>query len=138
MRYIIYMLVFITLLACHNAKKATDKNTTIPISVNNVKSMEVDTNYRFSVSFISIGAGIDRKAKQEYDQFIVDFDQKNNVKLNYEVTSWGREGEVDYCFKLTELNKVQKDQFVAKSKETIKSSTLIRFRENMPCKEKRK
>lgn len=71
-----------------------------------------DTIYRLSVSFISIGAGIDRKAKPQYSKYIIEFAQKNKIKLNCEIVNWGREGEVDYCFELTELDEKQQELFL--------------------------
>lgn len=125
----------VTLFACNSTKNVTDKKTTTSKTQNTITT---DTNYRFSVSFISIGAGIDKKAKQKYDQYITEYEQKNKVQLNYETTNWGREGEVDYCFKLTELDKKKQELFIIETKEILKTSSLVRYKENMICRQKKK
>ncbi|MEX2364687.1 MAG: hypothetical protein WD597_13735 [Balneolaceae bacterium] len=136
MKTLIYLLAIVALaVSCNSTKNATDKNTTVSTAQN---TNMPDTIYRLSVSFISIGAGTDKKAKQQYDQYIIQYEQKNKIKLNYEIVNWGREGEIDYCFKLSELNKNQQDQFVTETKEILKSSSLVRFKENTTCRQKRK
>lgn len=113
------------LLSCHSNKQSTENNTP-----------PVDATSRFSVSFISIGAGTDGKAKDQFEQFMTAFEQKNNVKLKYEKINWGREGEVDYCFDLTGLDAKKRTQFVAETKELLQSSTLVQYKENEPCLQK--
>ena len=135
MKTLIYLFAIVALASCNSTKNATDKNTALSTSQN---INTPDTIYRLSVSFISIGAGTDKKAKQQYDQYIIQYKQKNKIKLNYEIVNWGREGEIDYCFKLSELNKNQQDLFVTETKETLKSSSLVRFKENTTCRQKRK
>lgn len=132
MKNLIFLITIITLFACNSAKKVTDKTTTTQ------NTITTDTNYRFSVSFISIGGGTDKKAKQQYDHYITEYEQKNKVKLNYETTNWGREGEVDYCFKLVELDKKKQELFITETKEILKSSSLVRYKENMTCRQKKK
>lgn len=129
MKNLIYFSAVISILACNSTKKATAKNLT-PSTSNNINA--IDTLYRLSVSFISIGAGTDKKARQDYDQYLIQFEQKNKIKLSYEITPWGREGEKDYCFKLNELNKKQQEVFIAETKEVLKNSTLVRYKENQP------
>lgn len=135
MKNFIFLIAVTTLFACNSNKKVTDKKITTSATQSKITT---DTNYRFSVSFISIGAGTDKKAKQQYDQYIAEYEQKNKVKLNYETTNWGREGEVDYCFKLEELDKKMQELFVAETKEILKSSSLVRYQENMTCHQKKK
>ena len=129
MKNLIYFSAVISILACNSTKKATAKNLTSSTS-NNINA--IDTLYRLSVSFISIGAGTDKKARQDYDQYLTQYEQKNKIKLSYKITPWGREGEKDYCFKLNELNKKQQEVFIAETKEVLKNSTLVRYKENQP------
>ncbi len=135
MKNLFFLIAIITLFACNSTKKLTNKNTTTSTTQSTITT---DTNYRFSVSFISIGAGTDKKAKQQYIQYITEYEQKNKVKLNYETTNWGREGEVDYCFKLTELDKKKQELFIIETKEILKSSSLVRYKENATCRHKKK
>lgn len=135
MKNLFFLIAITTLFACNSNKKVTETKTTTSTTQN---AISTDTNYRFSVSFISIGAGTDKKAKQQYDQYIVEYEQKNKVKLNYETTNWGREGEVDYCFKLEELDDKKQENFIIETKEILKSSLLVRYKENMTCHQKKK
>jgi hypothetical protein len=49
------------------------------------------------VSFISIGSGIDFKAFEGFEKGMKDFEKQNNCSLSFQVKTWGREGERDYC-----------------------------------------
>ncbi len=94
-------------------------------------------NYRLTVSFISIGGGIDGKAKAKYDNFVLEFAKKNNVKLPHETVTWGREGEVDYCFKLTELDQNKQAEFVKESTGLLTGNKRVIFKEKTTCRAKR-
>lgn len=122
MKYVIFLIAAITLSNCHGNKHGT--------------THPADPNDRFSVSFISIGAGTDGSAKEKFDQFITEYKQENKVELKYETINWGREGEVDYCFDLTSLDKKKQELFIAETKEILKTSTLVRYKENEPCQQK--
>jgi hypothetical protein len=118
-------------IACNSTKKTTDNN--------NAKSNVLpDSIYRFNVSFISIGSGTDSKAKQQFNEFITQFNNNNKVTIKPEIVSWGREGETDYCIKLSDLNNELQNKFIADTKELLKTSKLIRYKENSACRQKRK
>ena len=129
----LFIAIFFTLfISCHGSKKTTGNQA--------VKQEEtaVQDIYRFHVSFISMGSGTDFKAKQAYLEFIRSFEEKNKIKIMYEVAHWGREGESDFCFRLSELGKDGQIQFIADSKAYLKTSKLVRIAENSPCKKERK
>lgn len=132
MKTLIFLITIITLFSCNSNRKVTDEDLT------QKNTIAADSNYRFSVSFISIGAGTDKKAKQQYDKYIIEYEKKNKVNVNYEVISWGREGEIDYCFKLTELDKKKQELFITETKEILKGSSLVRYKENAPCRQRKK
>jgi hypothetical protein len=96
------------------------------------------TTYRMTVSFISIGAGIDHKGLAAWDKFVAGYEAKNKVTLAHETVSWGREGEVDYCYKLAELKDPKKTDFVNQCKAQVKGNNLIQLKENANCRVKRK
>lgn len=93
--------------------------------------------YRFNVSFFSIGSGIDGKARRHYLDFIKEYEAKNNVKIAFEVAKWGKEGETDYCFKLSELKTEQQSDFISDSKELLTNAKNVRYSENTACKNQR-
>ncbi len=123
-------LSFVLFFACSSSKKPIENKSKKDV----LQSFLPDSIYRFNVSFISIGSGIDHKAKEQFVQFIQQFDEKNNVKINKEITHWGREGETDYCLKLNELNKQQQEQFIKETKALLKNSTRVRYNENSICR----
>ena len=51
-----------------------------------------------------------------------------------ETVKWGREGETDYCVKLSQLNSDEQAKFISSIKEIIKTSKLVRYSENTTCK----
>lgn len=106
-----------------------------PIDPNNSESdgvVQAET-YRFHVSFYSIGQGIDNEMKQKF----VDWLKSYPVVVAYEETPWGREGEVDFCFKLAELSAGDQLEFIKKAKDLLISSSLVHINENVPCSHKK-
>jgi hypothetical protein len=134
MRKIIFLFIAIPLInfaltSCDPAKRIAKKKAKIAI-------INSDLVSRLSVSFISIGSGTDSEAKQKFEKFLSDYEAKNKTKLTYETVKWGREGEVDYCFKLEELKAKQQEKFIKELKDVLKDSKLVRYTENMPCKKR--
>lgn len=139
---ILFTLAILLLVGCKNPKISTNnqkiKNTTgILTEENHLESGSITDIYKFSISFISIGGGINESLKDKYDQFIHDFSTKSTVKLDYEVIHWGKEGETDYCFKLSELTPKEQDQFMSDSRLILKESNLVNIEENVPCRHKK-
>ena len=130
MQNIFFFLAIIVLIACNNTKKVTESKAQHQATEN---TLLPDSMYRFTVSFISIGSGTDKKAAQQFSQFIEQFNSKKNTQINSEITRWGKEGEIDYCLKLTELSKQQQDKFISETKELLATSKLIRYYENTIC-----
>lgn len=118
------------LLSCNSTKTTTQNNTQ--------NNEQTSSNlYRFNVSFISIGSGTDGQARKQFLGFIKVYETKSNIKISMEVANWGREGETDYCLKLSELKSNEQDKFIADTKELLKNSKLVRYSENTICKNKR-
>lgn len=87
-------------------------------------------NFRLSVSFYSIGTGTDQAAREKFDKFIAEY----TPKVTAQSKRWGREGEIDYCFRLAELTPQQQADFVKKAREVLASSKLVHVNENAPCR----
>jgi hypothetical protein len=123
---------------CKGSKKTASTQTVVKNeSQNTANNQASDPNkkvYRFTISFISKGAGIDFQIKQKYDAFITDFETRNNIKVALSKAPWGREGEVDYCFDLAELNKEMIDKFINESKALLSASQRINTGENTNCR----
>jgi hypothetical protein len=131
MKTFIAPLLLLFAIACTNAKKSTP-------SIPSDSVIAQDSLYRFSVSFFSIGGGIDHKAKKQFTEFIIQFNSNNKPVIEPEVVAWGREGETDYCFKLSEVNAVQQIKFIEETKELLKSSKNVRYNENCKCRKKQR
>lgn len=89
-----------------------------------------DNKYRYIVSFYSIGTGVNGAAIQQLEGFIKQFETKNKVSVPYVPVRWGREGEVDYCFKLNGMTAVQQVSFIKESQELLKGAEHINYKEN--------
>lgn len=92
-----------------------------------------ETVYRLIISFISIGEGTDGEARKMMDNVLGIWAEHNQVTLKYDTFPWGREGEVDFCFRLSELNTELQDAFVSEMKEVMKGRNLIQITENQKC-----
>jgi hypothetical protein len=85
--------------------------------------------YRLVVSFYSTAGGIDTKVNGEFEKFLSSYPKKTA----YEPTHWGREGEVDYCLKLSELSTTEQSDFIKKAKDVLNKSTIVHINENAGC-----
>jgi len=125
---IIILAICLIICAC----KSTKETANLPDKEVAFKEVNED-NYRLVVSFFSPGNGIDHKMKREYLEFISNY----KAEISYEQTSWGREGEVDFCFSLKGLSKKEQEEYVRKSKELLSKSNRVHLYENVPCRHKR-
>lgn len=88
---------------------------------------------RLVVSFYSICCGIDHKAKEDLDKFIKLYEKSRGKQLKKAAVRWGREGEIDYCLKLSELSPREQKKFIAKVRTLLKRSKLVHINENVTC-----
>lgn len=133
MKMIVIPVAAILICACSSVKKTDDQaGSENRSSVSS--SLLPDSVYRFTVSFISIGSGIDHQAREEFMVFIKQFSEQNSVTIRTEKSSWGREGESDYCMKLEELTSEQQEKFITATKDILKNSKRVRYRENSTCR----
>ena len=89
--------------------------------------------YALVVSFFSPGNGTDREAYERLLGLIA----KSPKKLAYATGHWGKEGEHDACFELTELSATEKTAFVASVKKEMAASTRVNVESNAVCKNTR-
>ncbi len=116
---------------------ATTPETSPSAMENTMKTMPADSNYRFIVSFISIGEGTDPKAREMMDRILNSWNAKTGKTIDMETTPWGREGEVDFCFPLTELDASEQAAFIDEFKAVFEGKSLVQLSENQPCRHKR-
>jgi hypothetical protein len=92
----------------------------------NVFSQTNNGDCRLLLNFKSIGSGIDSKTQGE----LVKLSESNGLK--YETKNWGREGEIKYCFTLSELSKRKQKKFIKKVKKLLVTSQYVDLQENTP------
>lgn len=126
MKTSIFFLMICSLVACKSLKNTTISDT----SSSSDQAKDADANFQFIVSFISIGAGIDKTAKKQFEQLMTEFENTNKLKLNVVIKKWGREGELKYCFVLKDLDRELQEIFISKTKNTLNQSSLIRYHYN--------
>lgn len=88
-----------------------------------------------SVSFYSIAYGINHSAETALKNLISTFENEESVQLSVNSVRWGREGEIDYCFDLSNLSESQRENFISRTTELLTNSELVRIMQNEPCKE---
>jgi hypothetical protein len=158
-KYIRLLLLFLLLAITFNAdarrKKRKKKNapvekTVAPVQVNKVDSSafknakantQITTNSKpqeeiklaqLVVSFASMGAGIDAKARQQFLEHLTWFNTKHNIELMYDKKNWGREGEVDYCFYGN--NGILIPMLYKELSEKLAGAKKVFIKQNFPCK----
>ncbi len=96
-----------------------------------------DNIYSMVVSFFSRGSGIDFKIAREFDSYIKKFEADNSDNFIYEIVTWGREGEVDYCIQFPSLNKEKAKTFVNNCNEILSRTEMAHIKLDAECKRKR-
>jgi hypothetical protein len=89
--------------------------------------------YRFIVSMYSIGEGTDLEAANAMQAYLTEYRARTGLKLPVFAVPWGREGEVDFCFTLDELNPSAQKEFIAGLKQKLEFSNLVQYAENERC-----
>lgn len=97
------------------------------------EAVVADTNVaRLVVSFISKGEGIDNTTKEEFEKWLA-----MREKFVYETTIWGREGEVNFCFRMTNVSTREQDIFIKDVRTFMTDKELVLVSEYAKC-DKRK
>lgn len=116
MKYLVFLIsIMVITLSCKTSKQT-------------VSNHKVDT---LVVQFTSWSKGIDYKMKEKFDAFIND----NYSQLIYEVNSYGREGEKEYCISSSGLSIQEFEQFVSSAKELLSESERVNVKENTNCRD---
>lgn len=78
-----------------------------------------------TVSFISIGSGIDYKAENRFLDFVNSFQQKYHLEMLYRLSRWGKEGETDYIFNMKKLSTKQKKELKDSLTKLFEGNALV-------------
>jgi hypothetical protein len=118
------------------ATAVTEQKTIAPVSP--VTDSVTADIYRLVVSFYSIGEGTERNQIQLFEKFISDYRMKMHNAIAFEKSYWGREGEVNYCLKLTEFPVPEQPKFIDEVKKLLQDAKHVHFSENTGCSRKRR
>jgi hypothetical protein len=117
-------------ISCKSKKESTSSSAATasaspePAATNESKPVV----YRLIVSFISKGAGTDSQKRTAF----LDYIAKHPKKPAYKEMRWGREGEADYGFMLTELDaKKELTGFIEDVKKIADGSDMMVVTENV-------
>ena len=139
---LIISIALTTFFSCKNSKQTAQANPTPAVAIMTAPASDAekelpDSVYRVIVSFISIGEGTDAKAKEQLDELVNNHQRDFGMPLASEEFRWGREGEVDYCFKMKDDNSKAKDSFVRELRAKFAGNKLVQIEENAVCRHKR-
>ncbi len=134
----IHLILFALLItaACNSAKtNATGKNltNTLPAMSDTTAITSLDT-LPLIVQFYSIGEGINNESKVVMDVFITQQQKKYNTSISYQKVAWGREGEFDSCFRLSNLSSENRKSFISELKNLFNEKSLVHIYENQTCR----
>lgn len=122
--------------ACRSGKSnATDtKLTTTLTGMSDTTTITKADTLPLIVQFYSIGEGINSESKVVMDVFLAQQEKKYNTTISYQTFAWGREGEFDCCFRLANLNKQQRKDFISELKKQFNDKSLVHVSEDLTCR----
>lgn len=126
-------LISLACISCKSKKEAV--KTTENTASATTNTVDTPITYRLIVSFISKGAGTDSEKRTAFLAYV----DGHKLKPAYKTVRWGREGETDYCFDLSELT-AKKDLigFIEEVKKIGAGSDMMNISENAECTHIRK
>ncbi|MDF2449639.1 MAG: hypothetical protein K0R26_2143 [Bacteroidota bacterium] len=120
-------LLSLSCLSCKAKKEAVKNTPSEPAASNLAPSSDTSNTYALIVSFKSQGAGIPTEQRADLLKYV----ENHPKKPAYAMVLWGREGETDYCFKLSEMTgEKEKNQFLTDIKKMMKGNYLVEIAEN--------
>ena len=124
--FFLISLISFVCISC-KAKKETTKTTEVSQVTETKQAPDTLMTYRLIVSFISKGAGLDRTKQTALLAYV----ESHPKKPAYKTVLWGREGETDYCFSLSELQtKAEMNSFLENVKKIAAGSDMMQLSEN--------
>jgi hypothetical protein len=152
-KILVTVLVLSSLLACKKPPMARTANTrslgkvdptarpysTLPAGMSTQASGAVqEKTYRYIVSFFSVASGPDRESMTAFEKFVSTYATDHKIAIEAEKISWGREGEMDYCYSLNSMTNDDQVAFIAAAKSQLNTAKQVNTFENEPCKHQKR
>src|SRR5262245_44946950 len=103
MRVILFLILIATLsFGCKPKQKVAAAPPPPPATSDEMAAKQEAYN-NMVISFYSKGEGVNAKAVEAIENFLVEYASKIKRTIPYTKTRWGREGEVDFCVSLAGL-----------------------------------
>ncbi|MFM7217282.1 MAG: hypothetical protein ACKO7B_10095 [Flavobacteriales bacterium] len=99
---------------------------------------QTTATYRFIVSFFSTASGPDRESMTNFENWFSTYLNDKKLTADMDKISWGREGEMDLCFKLNGWSEQDQTAFVNAAKEQLKNAKQVNMFENEPCRHQKR
>ena len=139
MKIILPLVFAIIMISCKNNKSATSSITKNEEVIDSIPEFKIDSNTcRLVIVFYSIGEGSEFPIFNAFEDSIGSYSQKIGKTIDYMKTSWGREGETDFCLKLNELSQTEQEDFISKTRLQLKIAKWVHIYENYPCPPRRR
>ena len=97
------------------------------------KTIQSNPDKALSVSFNSIGSGIDYKAVTALDKYIEQFQTAEKITLAVTKNQKGKEGEQSYCINLKPLKAAQQTKFIDGAKQVLSAGKWVTVAEKEKC-----
>lgn len=125
----LFFLVSLLSLASFSISCKTKKDTAASTETTNTITEDKAIKYRVIVSFISKGSGVNAPLYNSITNYIDNHPKKPISKK----VLWGREGENDLCFSLSELSRSEQNAFISEIKKIVGTSDMVSVTENAKC-----
>ncbi len=91
--------------------------------------------YALVVTTVSIGQGTDPDARRKFETILDRFERDNGVRLSVRSADWGKEGEEDYCYPLSEVPPAKAKALVQELRASFAGNEMLTIAEDAPCRE---
>ena len=126
----LFVALLILMFSCKSTK---DQSNNSSDSKETEETKTTDEIMFFTVSFTSIGSGIQTDAVKKLITTINDYSSDTNLDLNYEIIRWGREGERDYCFNMQSIPGNTRTDVIKTIKNNLVDFSQVQYKSGKEC-----
>lgn len=126
----LFTIILILVFSCKSSKEQSGNSD---FSMEAQESKTTDEIIFFTVSFTSIGSGIQTAAVKKLVDTINEYSSDSGTDLNYEIIRWGREGERDYCFNFESIPGQIKMDVIDLVKNNLADFSQVQYKTGSAC-----